>query len=54
VAYVVKSAIRSLLKNMRASSDFFKALDKKVAGLVKEAVARAKANGRKTVRGHDL
>lgn len=54
MAYVVKSAVRSLLKNMRVSGDFFKALDKKVVELVKAAAARAKANGRKTVRKYDL
>lgn len=52
--YVVKSAVRKLLKGMRASPEFFKALDKKVAGLVKEAITRAKKNGRKTLRGYDL
>jgi len=52
--YVVKSAVRKLMRGMRVSPDFFKALDKKVADLVKEAINRAKKNGRKTLRGYDL
>ncbi|MCD6371218.1 MAG: DUF1931 domain-containing protein [Candidatus Aenigmarchaeota archaeon] len=54
MAYVVKSAVRKLIKGMRVSGDFFKALDKKIAELVKGATKRAKANGRKTLRGYDL
>ncbi len=53
-ALVVKSAIRNLAKDFRISPDFFTALDKIVADQVKCAVARAKANGRKTLRGYDL
>jgi len=37
---------------MRASGDFFRALDKHVADEL--AIARAKANGRKTLRPEDL
>jgi hypothetical protein len=54
MALVVKSAVRKQMKGMRASSDFFKALDKCVACCISEAAARSKANGRKTVRGYDL
>jgi len=39
---------------MRASGDFFTALDKHVADELAKAVARAKANGRKTLRPEDL
>jgi hypothetical protein len=39
---------------MRASGDFFKALDKQVADELAKAIARAKANGRKTLRPEDL
>jgi histone H3/H4 len=39
---------------MRASGDFFKALDKHLADELVRAVARAKANGRKTLRPEDL
>jgi len=51
---VVKSAVRAALKGMRSSGDFFKALDKHVADELTRAVARAKANGRKTLRPADI
>lgn len=51
---VVKSAVRSQLKGMRAGGDFIKALDVAVADMVKEAISRAKENGRKTCRGCDV
>ncbi len=54
MALVVKSAVRGYLKDMRASGDFFKALDKHLAAELTKAVARAKANGRKTLRPEDL
>lgn len=54
MALFVKSAVRSQLKGMRASGDFFKALDKHLASELAKAVARAKENGRKTCRGCDL
>lgn len=54
MAYVVKSAVRTLIKGMRASDDFFKQLDASVAAMCKKAVERAKGNGRKTLRGVDL
>ena len=54
MALVVKSAVRSQLKGMRASGEFFKELDKHMAWTLSRAVARAKENGRKTCRGCDL
>jgi histone H3/H4 len=54
MALVVKSAVRARLKGMRASGDFFKALDKHVADELAKAVTRAKGNGRKTLRPEDL
>lgn len=54
MALVVKSAVRSQLKGMRAGGEFFKALDAAVANLLKQATTRAKDNGRKTCRGCDL
>ena len=54
MALVVKTAVRGLIKGMRASDDFFKGLDLVVAAKVKKAIERAKANGRKTLRGADL
>lgn len=54
MALVVKSAVRKTIKGMRISGDFWKALDKKIGEVIKEAMARAKKNGRKTLRGYDL
>jgi histone H3/H4 len=54
MALIVKSAVRTRLKGMRASGDFFRALDKHVADELAKAIARAKANGRKTLRPEDL
>jgi len=54
MALVVKSAAKKLLKGYRVSGDFFKALDKQITDMLKAATARAKANGRKTVRAYDL
>ena len=54
MALAVKSAVRKSIKGMRVSGDFFKGLDKFIAESIKEAAARAKANGRKTLRGYDL
>jgi histone H3/H4 len=51
---VVKSAVRTHLKGMRASKDFFTALDKAVAYKIEKAIVRAKANGRKTLRPADV
>jgi len=50
----VKSAVRELIGDFRVSEDFWKALNERIAWKVKRAVERAKANGRKTVRGADL
>jgi histone H3/H4 len=56
MALTVKSAVKASLKKskMRVSGDFWKALDEKVSWKVKRAAERAKANGRKTIRGYDL
>lgn len=54
MAYIVKSAVRSLLKGMRASEDFFKELDALIQRRCKRAIERARANGRKTLRGCDV
>lgn len=54
MAYAVKSAVRGMMKGMRAGGDFFKELDSKISWKVKRAIERAKANGRKTLRACDL
>lgn len=54
MAYAVKSAVRDLMREMRAGGDFFKELDNRISWKVKRAIERAKANGRKTLRACDL
>ncbi|MEM0333358.1 MAG: DUF1931 domain-containing protein [Candidatus Aenigmatarchaeota archaeon] len=51
---VVKSAVREVAGDVRISDEFFDALNKKVVEMVKEAVKRAEANGRKTLRAADV
>ena len=53
-ALYVKTAVRELVGDFRVSEDFWEALNKSIEDIVKKAVERAKANGRKTVRGADL
>ncbi len=52
VASKVKDAIKA--EEMNTASDAVDALSEKVAKMVKDAAARAKANGRKTVRPEDF
>ncbi len=56
MATIVKSVIGDWVrkKGMRTSATFYDALDKVVVMKVDRAVARAKANGRKTVMDCDL
>ena len=56
MALVVKSAVKAHLakSKMRVSGEFWGAIDAAVAAMLKEAVDRAKANGRKTLRAGDL
>jgi len=53
---VVQSKVREVVKNadVNMSGDFVDALSKKVEEMIKQAINRAKANGRKTIRGYDL
>ncbi len=53
---VVGSKVRAVVKKskMNMSGDFLKGLSKEVEAIVKKAVARAKANKRKTLRPTDL
>lgn len=53
---VVQSKVKETAKksNVNVAGDFAESLSVKVEGMVKEAVNRAKANGRKTLRGYDL
>ena len=52
VASKVKAAIKAA--GLNSSSDSVEALNRKIHWLIGEACARATANGRKTVRGHDF
>ena len=51
---VVKAKIKELTGEYNVAGDFASALNTKVEKLVKDAVARAEANGRKTVMAKDL
>lgn len=51
---ISKSRTKDAAKGSNVSGDFYGALDKKVRALVAEAVTRAKANGRKTLRPQDI
>ena len=54
--FVVKSKVRELFReaDMKASADVMDELGYRVTRAVKHAIARAKANGRKTVKAHDV
>jgi hypothetical protein len=52
--YIVKSAIRGLLKGMRASEDFFDQLDELIKRRCRRAIERAEGNRRRTLRGDDV
>jgi histone H3/H4 len=54
--FVVKSEVKNAIAKgkCRSSSDVFDALNGMVEWYLQEACKRAKANGRQTVRGHDI
>jgi histone H3/H4 len=54
MALIVRSKVKTVVKGMRFSGDFYGALDKKVEDVVKEASVRAKKNKRATIRPCDL
>lgn len=53
---VVNSRVREVVKklNMNISANFAEELSDKVEEIIREAVNRAEANNKKTVRGCDL
>ena len=51
---IIKSKIKSAVPDLNVSSDVADALNDKVEALLKEAAARAKANGRRTLQARDL
>lgn len=50
----VKEVVQSVEADFRMSADFLDALDGYVRASVKQAVLRARENGRKTLQPHDL
>lgn len=50
----VKETVQSVEADFRISADFLDALDGHVRAILKEAVVRARANGRKTLQSQDL
>ena len=56
VNYVVKSMVKQTISKgkMHSSSDVMDAINGLVGWYLEQAIKRAKANGRKTVRGHDV
>ncbi len=54
--FVIKSEVKKAIAKakFRSSGDVFDALNAVVGWYVQEGVKRAKANGRQTVRGHDI
>ena len=51
---VVKAKIKSVIPGYNVAGELAEALNAKVEQLVKDAAARAEANGRKTVMAKDL
>lgn len=51
---ISKSRTKNAVQNCNVSSDFYAALDGYVRCAIKNAEARATANGRKTLRPQDL
>jgi hypothetical protein len=56
VEFVMKSKVKEAIakKGCRSSGDVFEAINGLVGWYVEQAAARAKENGRQTVRGHDF
>jgi hypothetical protein len=54
--FVMKSKVKAAItkKGCRSSQDVIDAVNATVACYLDEAVKRCKANGRQTVRGHDI
>jgi histone H3/H4 len=51
---VVKSKIKEMVGEINVGGDFADALNAKAEQLVKDAVKRAEANGRRTIMAKDL
>ncbi|HSU72687.1 MAG TPA: DUF1931 domain-containing protein [Candidatus Binatia bacterium] len=51
---IVKSKVKDVCGEMNVGGDFIDALNKHTEHVVKEAIRRAKENGRRTVLGRDV
>ncbi len=51
---IVKAKIKENVGDANVASDFIEALDAETKVLIRKAVKRAEANGRKTVMGKDI
>ena len=51
---IVKAAVKDALDDKNVASDFYDALDERVANLLDDAARRAESNDRKTVQPRDL
>ena len=49
-----KSGVREAAEDVNVGSDFYDALDEEVKNVIKRAVERAQANGRKTIKSRDV
>ena len=54
VDLIIKSKIKEAVSGLNVASEVAEALNKKVVLLLQDAVARAKANGRRTLQARDL
>lgn len=54
MSVVVKAQIKDVAENFNVAADFADALDAEVKSIIKKALQRAEANGRRTVMAKDL
>ena len=54
VKLIVVSNIKKIAKKINVASDVPDSLNKKIEQIIKDAIARAKANNRKTLQGKDI
>lgn len=54
VKLIVVSNIKKVAKNINVASDVPETLNRKIEQIIREAMVRAKANGRRTLQGKDI
>ena len=54
MSIIVKAKIKEIAGEINVAGDFADSLDQKVTQLVKDAIERAKSNGRRTVMAKDI